>query len=66
MAAHLQWLSNVIDRAALKYIVETGTFLYMEDLATHIKELFADCLESFESTKEDEEAAQASDLEDTS
>ena len=46
--------------------METGTFLYMEDLATHIKELFADCLESFESTKEDEEAVQASDLEDTS
>ena len=63
-AAHLQWLSNVLDRAALKYIVESGTFLYMEDLATHIKELFADCLESLETTAEDEEAVQASDVEE--
>ena len=60
-AAHLQRLSNVLDRAALKYIVESGTFLYVEDLASHIQELFADILESFETTEEDEEAVQASD-----
>ena len=63
-AHHIQWLSNVLDRAALQYIVESGTFLYMEDLATHIQELFADVLESLNTTPEDEEAVQASDEED--
>ena len=58
---HLQWLSNVLDRAALKYIVESGAFLYQEDLATHIKELFADVLQPLEASEEDEEAVQASD-----
>lgn len=60
-AHHLQWLSNVLDRAALKYIVESGSFLYVEDLATHITELFADVLESFQANEEDEEAVQESD-----
>ena len=60
---HLQWLTNVLDRAALKYIVESGTFLYQEDLATHIQELFSDVLQSLEVPEEDEEAVQASDEE---
>jgi len=60
-AQHLNWLSNVLDRAALKYIVESGTFLYQEDLATHIKELFADVLQPLEASEEDEQAVQASD-----
>jgi len=63
-AQHLQWLSNVLDRAALKYIVESGTFLYQEDLATHIKELFSDVLSSLEVSEEDEDAVQASDDDD--
>ena len=62
--AHLQWLSNVLDRAALKYIVQSGTFLYQEDLATHIQELFGDVLKSLEPSEEDEEAVQASDEEE--
>ncbi len=60
---HLHWLSNVLDRAALKYIVESGTFLYQEELATHIQELFADVLQSLDVPEEDEEAVQASDEE---
>ena len=62
--AHLQWLSNVLDRASLKYITESGTFLYQEDLATHITELFSDVLQSLEHVDEDEQAVQASDDED--
>ena len=62
-AQHLQWLSNVLDRASLQYIVESGSFLYIEDLATHINELFADVLESFQVSEEDEEAVQESDEE---
>ena len=60
-AQHLQWLSNVLDRASLQYIVESGSFLYIEDLATHIQELFADVLESFQQDDQDEEAVQQSD-----
>ena len=60
---HIQWLSNVLDRAALQYIVQSGTDLYMEYLATHIQELFADVLESFQAVAGDEEAVQASDEE---
>jgi hypothetical protein len=33
----------------------------VEDLATHITELFADVLESFQANEEDEEAVQESD-----
>ena len=61
---HIQWLSNVLDRAALQYIVQSGTFLYMEDLGTHIQELFADVLESFRTVAADEEAVQASEEEE--
>ena len=43
------------------YIVESGAFLYQEDLATHIKELFADVLQPLEASEEREEAVQASD-----
>ena len=59
----MQWLSNVLDRASLQYIVESGSFLYIEDLATHINELFADVLESFQVSEQDEEAVQESDEE---
>ena len=41
---HQQWLSNVIDREALQYIAKSGTFLYQEDLATHVNDLFSDML----------------------
>ena len=60
---HLQWLSNVLDRTSLRYIVESGSYLYVEDLATHIQELFADVLES-QATEEDEDAVQESDVEE--
>ena len=62
-APHLQWLSNVLDRASLQYIVASGTFLYQEDLATHVQELFGDVLKSLEPSEQDEEAVQASDEE---
>ena len=39
---HFQWLSNVVDRASLKYICAQGGVLYQADLATHVKELFSD------------------------
>ena len=31
---HLQWLTNVVDRNSLKYLTESGSFLYQADLAT--------------------------------
>ena len=42
---HLTWLTNVVDRAAMKYITESGTYLYQEDLATHIKQVFMDLVD---------------------
>ena len=44
-ATHLSWLTNVLDRAALQYIVESGHVLYQEDLASLVKDMFADLLE---------------------
>ena len=46
--AHHTWLTNVIDREALKYICQGGNYLYQEDLAKVIEELFADVVESEE------------------
>lgn len=43
-ATHFTWLGNVLDRAALSYVCQSGTHLYQEDLATSVKELFADML----------------------
>lgn len=57
-ATHLQWITNVIDRVALKYVAKSGSFLYQEDLSTHIKHLFAD---SVEENIADDEAIQMSD-----
>ena len=48
---HLSWLSNVVDRAALKYITTNGNPLYHEDLATHLKTLFADQIEQPEAAE---------------
>ena len=50
---HLTWLTNVIDREALKYICTGGNLLYQEDLAKVIEELFADVVE--ENDVQDEE-----------
>jgi hypothetical protein len=42
---HMSWLTNVLDRAALQYIVQSGHVLYQDDLATLVKDMFADLLE---------------------
>lgn len=60
---HLTWLSNVLDRACLKYVVESGSYLYQEDMAGLVQELFSDVLATLE--KPDEENVVASDDEDT-
>ena len=44
-AQHLTWLTNVIDRNACKFMCTTGNFLYQEDLATLLNELFADVVD---------------------
>ncbi len=44
-ATYLTWLTNAVDRAALKYVCQSGHYLYQEELATHIKEHFADLVE---------------------
>ena len=47
-ATHVAWLTNVVDRASLQYICESGNMLYQDDLASHLKELFADVLDANE------------------
>ena len=42
---HMGWLNNVIDRASVRQIVKSGTFLYQEDLAESLKEMFGDVVE---------------------
>ena len=58
---HLTWLTNVVDRASLKYLVQSGTTLYQEDLATHVKQVFADLVEPDDpeqNSDDDEEEAE--------
>ena len=43
---HFTWLSNVIDRASVRCLTQAGSVLYEEDLATHLKALFADVVET--------------------
>ena len=45
---HKGWLTNVIDRAAVRQIVKSGTFLYQEDLAVSLKEMFGNIVEAEE------------------
>ena len=52
-ATHLSWLTNVIDRASLKYIVQSGHVLYQDDLASLVKDLFADVLEDDDQQNEE-------------
>ena len=59
---HLTWLTNVLDRVCLKYIVESGNFLYQENLSGLIKEVFSDVLSSLD--RVEEEIVVASDDED--
>ena len=62
-ATHLGWLNNVLDRAALTYLCESGTHLYQEDLSAHIKELFGDMLKDNADDAVNDDAL-ASDSED--
>lgn len=60
-AVHMLWLTIVLDRACLKYVVESGSYLNQEDLASHVKELFADALGAAEGASVDEDVVQVSD-----
>ena len=45
---HMGWLTNIIDRASVRQIVKSGTFLYQGDLAESLKEMFGDVVEAEE------------------
>ena len=51
---HLTWLTNVVDRNSCKFMCSTGNFLYREDLATLLGELFADVVDPKEDTTAEE------------
>ena len=42
---HLGWLTNVIDRASCRQIAKSGSYLYQEDLANSLKEMFSDIVD---------------------
>ena len=50
----LSWLTNVVDRSSCRYMCTTGNFLYQEDLATLLTELFADVVDPKEDTTAEE------------
>ena len=58
----MQWLTNTIDRASLKFICTAGSFLYQEELAKHIKDLFSDVVDACQDETNDE-AIEHSDVE---
>ena len=64
---HKGWLTNVIDRASVRQIVKSGTFLYQEDLAQSLKQMFGDVVEAEEEgdgQEDPDDCARASDEED--
>ena len=60
-SVHCTWLCNVLDRAALQYVCESGAHLYQEDLAAHVKELFHDMLKEGEDEENDDAMAMSDD-----
>ena len=44
-STHMQWLINSVDRASLKFICESGSFLYQEELGATIQDLFGDLVD---------------------
>ena len=64
---HMGWLTNVIDRASVRQIVKSGTFLYQEDLADSLKKMFGDVVEAEEENHGEEDpddCVRASDEDD--
>lgn len=55
------WLTNAIDRAAMVFVCKSGHHLYQEDLAVHVKEIFADLVESAEEQPKDDAIALTDD-----
>ena len=63
---HLGWLTNVTDRASVRQIVKSGTFLYQEDLSDSLKKMFSDVVEAEEEDQGEEDpddCVRASDTE---
>ena len=54
---HLGWLSNVVDRAAVRHMVKSGTFLYQQELAESLKDMYADVVAKEEDGAEGDDHA---------
>ena len=55
------WLNNILDRACLKYLCQAGGYLYQEDLAHHIQEVFTDCFSEADEEHTDDAIALTDD-----
>ena len=53
---HKSWLRNIIDRAAVRSIAESGSAIYHEELSVHIAEHLADVLEELNTDDGEEDA----------
>ena len=53
----MSWLTNVVDRASVQFTCRAGSFLYQEDLATHLKALFADVVDPTQDATNDDTIA---------
>ena len=67
-AVHMAWLTNVVDRASVRQIVKSGTFLYQEELAGSLKNMFSDVVaaeeEGGDGQADPDDCVRASDDED--
>ena len=52
---HSVWVSNIIDRSAMRSIVDSSTQLHEQDLAQHISEHFSELLEDDDVAADDED-----------
>ena len=64
----MAWLTNVVDRASVRQIVKSGTFLYQEELAGSLKNMFSDVVaaeeEGGDGQADPDDCVRASDDED--
>ena len=54
---HMGWLSNVVDRAAVRHMVKSGTFLYQQELAESLMDMYADVVAKEEDGAEGDDHA---------
>ena len=65
-STHMSWLANVVDRAAVRQIVKTGTAMHQAELATSLKKVFGEAIaeEEAEGEEDPDDCVRASESEE--